>query len=194
MEQIEDGTGKGFVAEVTSENQLSTSATIQTKEHVTSVKGDSYFASNSQAGAANTLSISAVGGPVLILENNETGKDLIISKILASTNTNGTEMRWSRNPNLSALGNNTSIVPSNSNHGSSKKANVSANIWDEVGDGITGSVETQSIMSWTLAIGPFIYPIDGTIVIPSGGIFQVDMKGLSESTIGVRFYFAPEKK
>ena len=187
--KIEDGTGKGFFAKVTSNNEISARSTISTKEHFEAESGNSYVMNT--ADTANTLTVTATGGPILFIQNCE-DNDIIIQELTISSNTAGIVARIVRNPILGTIGNNNVHTPVNSNFASSKTATVTAHNWDEVGDGLTGLTGGTVLATVILAVGSNRFGTAGSLIIPKGQRFSVEIIGASEITIDVRFFIEQE--
>ena len=85
MAIIQDGSGKGFSAEVDSALKLQVAAIIATDEHAHSHLGDAFYMNS--ADTANALTATATGGLIMYLKNDDSTKILTIEDIQISADT-----------------------------------------------------------------------------------------------------------
>ena len=86
---IRDGTGKGYLARVSNNNELATVSVVSTEEHaISSGSGLAYFATTATT-AKPTLTGTGSGGVVLYIQNDHTSKQLAVAKIFLSSDTAG---------------------------------------------------------------------------------------------------------
>lgn len=190
MTVLTDGTGSGFEAKITSKNRLTTLATTLAAEHDAALEGDAYFATTQDT--AETLTVTTTGGPILYLKNTSTTQNMILSKVLPSTDQAATTLKIVRDPTLGSIGNNNTHTPVNANAGSSKTASVTAYNWNEVGDGMTGLSAGSALALYILGVGISPLPIDDAIVVPPGTSMSFEMQAVgstSECALNVRFYY-----
>ncbi len=195
---IQDGTGTGRVARVSERNELDVLATTQTEEHrVSIVRGKSFYLGVTET--ANSLTL-ADGNTynILYMKNTSASDDLVIEKVLSSSDTAGINMQWVRNPTLGSVSANTAATPANTNFGSSNTATGTFHIWDESGTtGIGGLSGGTTFMSHITGVGKTVYPIDGAIIMPPGTSFLIKATngtgGNVEWETGVRFYYQAEQ-
>jgi len=118
-EMIRDGSGKGFLVRVNSDNQMLTRATAVQQRLQSSVDGN-YF----EATTGETTITDAAETPIIYIKNDNTdnSKVIVIDRVFvdiwASTDGvgNGT-LEYYKNPTITG---GTDIVPINSNFGSAK--------------------------------------------------------------------------
>jgi hypothetical protein len=188
---IKDGSGSGgFEARVDKDNKLYTHATTFSNEHDQSLKGLSYFANTTDT--ADTLTVTTTGGPMLYIKNTSTTQNLVVSKVLPSTDQAATVLKLVRSPTLGTIGNENTHVPPNLNIGSSKTANATVYTWDEVGNGMTGLSGGTTIHTWILGVGTTALPIDDALIVTPGTSVHWELKAIgssAECSLGVRFHF-----
>ena len=120
--QLESGVGGGaYRAGISARGRLHVDSAASSQEHeISHEDGRAYYANT--ADTANTLTITATGGPVLYIKNTDSTRELIIQKILASTDTAGTVMVLTKNPTLGTIGNANVHTPVNLNFASGNSA------------------------------------------------------------------------
>ena len=85
MATIQDGSGKGFSAEVDSALKLQVSAVVSTDEHNHSHQGEAFYMNS--ADTANTLTATATGGLIMYLKNDDPNRLITIEDIQISADT-----------------------------------------------------------------------------------------------------------
>ena len=190
---IKDGTGSGRSAHVNRINRLSVASISDSSEHrVSSEDGLSFFANS--ADTANTLTITATGGPILYLRNDSATRIIVISKILSSAAAAGGVMVWKKNVTLGSIGNNNVHVPVNLNFSSGAVADALCHTWDQVGDGMTGLTSGTIIKTFITGAGFTVHPIDDAVVLGNGDSITVEYSHASgtEFECGIRFFYEAE--
>lgn len=190
MTVIESGHGIGYEAKVSSVGRLFTNSTTQALEHDASLAGDAYFANISQT--AETLTVTTTGGPVLYMKNTSTTKNLVLSKVLVSTDQAATTLKIVRGPTLGTIGNENTHTPVNANVGSTRTASITCYNWDEVGNGLTGLTGGDTFNVYLLGVGSTLLPIDDSIILPPGTAVSLELQATgstSECALGVRFFY-----
>jgi hypothetical protein len=186
-ETIKDGTGAGFLAKVDSTNRMLVSANSQSEEHfISSGEGLAYFANS--ADTADTLTTTATGGPILYVRNTHAEKQLVVEKILASTDTAGGVFKWIINPILGTIGNNNVHAPVSLNAGKSITPATVAYNWDEVGDGMTGLTGGTTLKTTIIGAGFTAFPIDSSLILEGGDSIQMNYTGAGEFECSIRFF------
>jgi hypothetical protein len=128
-EQIKDGSGSGYLAEVDSSNKLMTRAVTEGAEVFANKKGNAY---NLNTGIINLTDASRTS--VIYLKNNE-DKDLIISSVVIgvfnSANGDGLDMlaTFVRNPTDGDIITNMNNVSINSNRNYGSTNTLSADVY-----------------------------------------------------------------
>lgn len=187
--RVDDGEGNGPQAGVTNEHRLKTEAVNVPLDHIQShSKGMSYVAH--AADTVNSLTITATGGPVLVLRNNNPGDDLIMHGLVVGIGTDAMILRLIRNPTIGTLGNEVVHIPVNTNFGSGNTALASVWSWDEVGaaaiTGLTGGTLMQTLL---LSKGLHFLDFNDALVLPNGSILSIECVGAGELSLAVRFFF-----
>jgi len=188
VETIGDGSGKGNVAKVDDDLRLSAQANIQTEEHFISSRDANTFFANT-ADTANTLTTTATGGPILYIKNGNPDKQMIVAKVLASTDIDGGVMRFIRNPTLGTIGNNNTHTPQNLNFNSNKSAQGTFYNWNENGDGMTGLSGGTVLKTFIISKGFNVFPLDAALVLENDDSFAIEFIGAGEFECGVRFFY-----
>ena len=171
MEQIQDGTGKGYLAKVDSDNRLYTKSVVSTEQEHESSNGLAY---NINTGII-TLT-NATKTPVLYLKNNEE-LDLIIDTVLymtgASTGGSGDVLvEIVRNPTAGTIVSGASDVEMNVNRNFGSTRSLSVNAYKgATGNTLTDGVKfIESILSTAtqrvaVSVGAVIIPKGSSIAI-----------------------------
>lgn len=194
MVLIQDGTGKGFSAAVSSSNKLRTLTTAHTEEHFHSfVDGQAYTANTTDT--ANTLTL-ADGNTynMLYLRNDSSTLFLIVQKILTSTSATGIVCLVQKNMTLGSVSANNVHTPVNTNFSSGNAANVLCHNWDETGTvGIGGLTVGTLVVAAILDVGSSIFDVDGALVLGQNDSVTIRLVngtgGNIEASSAIRFYF-----
>ena len=163
---IQDGTGKGFTAQVDDENKLAVGSTGHTEEHSISANEGLAFNANA-ADTANTLTL-ATGNKynLIFLQNTSNTEILVVQEIAVSADTAGLVLIVQKNMTLGVVGDNNVHVPANLNFSSGKSAEATCHTWDETGTTGVGGLTVGTVVStFILGVGATILPIEGVIVI-----------------------------
>jgi hypothetical protein len=173
MEQIQDGTGKGYTAKVNSDNQLEVTSVSTQAEESASGKGFSY---NINTGII-TLT-NATKTPVLYIKNNE-GYDLVIGTLIyqtgASTGGSGNILvDVFRNPTLGTIVSNASAVEMNINRNFGSSRALAVNAYK----GATGNTMTDGTKAFESILATATQRIavsTGAIIIPKGSSIGINI-------------------
>lgn len=174
-EQFKDGTGKGYLAKVNDENQLSVSSVITTGLGHASLEHGNAFSVGTPV-----LAVTATGGPVLWFKHESPAHDFVIHRILMGWNggdTNhdrviaGSVYYGADEPSA----NHTPFEASNLNKGSQNSISSSAYFWDGVGDGMT--IADLGTLGGSLLIGQGMSVLDmeSSIIIPPNLSFAISV-------------------
>lgn len=185
--RITDGKGHGHEAGVTEDNRLMVSATTQSLEHTNSHEEEQVYFANI-ATTDDSLTITATGGTVLVMQNNSTVRDIVIHEVFIGTGAADMIFKVVRNPTLDTLGNMNEQAPGNLNFSSGNIADVSVWNWDEVGDGITGVSDGTVLNAYLFQAGHHVLPFDDALIVPNNAIISFEFSGAGEATLGVRFH------
>ena len=188
MGRIQDGSGNNRYARVNINKRLETSATTQSEEHaISSAEGLAFFANT--ANTANFLTVTATGGDLLYLRNDHATKQLVIEKVLVSSDTAGIYVIWKRNPTLGTIGNNNVHAPTILNFGTTVDAQGTFYNWDEVGDGMTGITGGTIVNTFIVNTGFTAFPIDAAMILEPGNSLVISTIGAAELSCGVRMFY-----
>ena len=173
MEQIQDGTGKGYLAKVDNDNRLYTKSVISTEQEHESSNGLAY---NINTGII-TLT-NATKTPVLYLKNNEEF-DLIIDTVLymtgASTGGSGNVLvEIVRNPTAGTIVSGASDVEMNVNRNFGSTRSLSANAYK----GATGSTLTDGVKFIESILSTATQRVAvsvGAVIIPKGSSIAIQI-------------------
>lgn len=185
---IEDGTGRGYKAKVTDEHQLLVRACVeQCQRHMSVTHGQAY---NAMLGThANPYrTVTATGGYIMYLKNDNADYDMVIGRITASTSAIITFV-LEKNPTLGVLGNYNAVVPVNKNYTSGNVAEATCGAWNGVGDGITGITAGTVVGTWQLNGGPYKAYEDESVVLGVGDILALFAKNTGNVALNVHFYY-----
>lgn len=163
--QIQDGTGKGYVAGVDSKNRLITSTINETTFQHASEQGDAFF-----LGTPSITLTNAAESAVFFIENNE-DQPLIIGEffITADATTGGTpnmfKVSWYKNPtNISG----TLSSSLNQNFGSSNELDATIRFGAQ-GAGVSGGTLVATL---SFPIGQF-NRLEANLVLEKGSSFAI---------------------
>ncbi len=163
--QIQDGTGKGYIAGVTSKNRLATATINETTFQHAAEQGEAFF-----LGTPTITLTTATPSAIFFIENNE-DKPLIIGEfiIMADATTGGSpntfKVSWYKNPtDISG----TLSSGLNQNFGSSNELDATIKY------GAQGSAVTGGTLSATISfpIGMF-NTLEANLVLEKGSSFAI---------------------
>jgi hypothetical protein len=193
MTIIEDGLGSGRKAQINIGHELVVAAITESEEHrVSQINADAYFFSTGQN--IDTLTLATTNdAKILFLQSLDPAKQLIVERILVSSDTDGIIIRFVKNYTVGTLTNNTVTLPSNMNFSSTRNADVNAHTWDEVGTtGMGGLTLGSTFKTFIGKVGPNIFPIDGVPVLDQNDNIGIEILnptgGAVEVEVGIRFY------
>lgn len=184
MPKIEDGTGQGNLAGVSSTNRLFVSAETSSSLAVASVsRADAFSISTGQE-----ISLTAGASGILLLQN--TGiLPLAVGNISASTDTECV-VKLYRNPGLGGtiVSGGTEVDPSQLNFGSSKTFNGVAY---RGADGLTMGTTTQLVAMGRIGPGFVMLPLSGAIVLTTSDTLGIEIvaDGATTPTVSANLTF-----
>jgi hypothetical protein len=199
-EVIRDGTGKGFLAKITSDNRMTTDAITEGVSSERSRKGKLFSIGTGSLNPTAAFSL----GPVLWLRNDSNAEDLYIQKFVfgwdgGTTNFNRTIFSLIAYNTSEPTGANTPITDQIENISLSGSAAAvssgvtTAHMWDETGTGMTGSTGGFTQVANRLAQGNTSVNIDGEIIL--GASNSIEMQVTPQETglynVAIVYYFAP---
>ena len=184
--QINDGTGGGYVARVTSGNRL---AVDPGEGALAAAEGGNLYTVTTNS-ALPSLTMTSTGGVLMYLENAAgSNKNIVIDEVLVG---GSTSMICSivLNHVRGTIDREAEITPRSSHTGSvlSAPAGVKAWAWDEVNHGIEGLTTGAYVLTTLLGVGPTVIASGGRFIIAPGGSISVYMKNAGEATSTIRFY------
>lgn len=187
-EVIKSGVGTPWEMRVDENHRAVVSSNAQTEEHfISSAEGLSFFANTTDTD--DTLTTTVTGGPMMYIKNDHSSKQLIISKILASSDTANGVITFTKNPTLTSIGNNNTHTPVNINFGANLNALTTIYTWNEAGDGMTGLSGGTKIKTFIMPNTIVPFPIESAFVLEKDSSFMISYKGVAEFEVGVRFFF-----
>jgi len=189
---IEDGKGTGVKAQVNVRNHLVTTSVALSDEAFVSLEDSRAYSLDTKVLAIP----AAFDGVVMYLQNLDPEKDIVIARLNQLIDLPSAGASWSllRNPTLATLANNNAKLPINLNFESGQKANVVAEIWDEVGgSGITGitSLPDGELGPVSMA-GSTVNPTESPIVLGQSDVLAIRVTAGAagfDLTSVIRFYF-----
>jgi len=163
--EIKDGTGKGFIAKVDSNNRVHVDAVSEGNYSAASDLGDAYTINSGYI----TLTGASATSAILFVKNNGDNPIGLVRFNLnnkASTGTTETHGRFVfyRNPGAMTSGTGTSVTPRNLNFGSSNTLTLST----EIGQNAASFTNTTEVFgSPVIPLQNQLF-IDSVIVLPKG--------------------------
>jgi len=193
-EQIRDGTGKGFLAKVDSENRLLVHADQNSEEHnISHAFARAYIANT--ADTAPTLTVSN-GETINLLyaENSDPDRIINVHDMRVTTDTAGIVVQIIRNPVLGTVGANNAHTPQNLNFQSEQAASGVFHNWDESGTaGITGITGGTVLESHNLRGSNTVFLYESAVLLFQGNsvVMRVinNTGGDVEVAATFRFYY-----
>ena len=179
---INDGTGRGYVAQVTKDNRLAVDSGGAMTD--ASIANKAWAFSNYRT--AETITVTGTGGYMFILSNTS-ASTLVVEDVTVGTATAGVAYHSWVNAAKGSLSNSTEIHASTLNSAAGDGM-VTVDIWSEAADGITGITGGDPVTSAILGVGTIVLDAGGAVVLPPGGTFVGKLKGAAECTFAVRFY------
>ena len=112
-----------------------------------------FFIASTASDSGDVLSITAIGGYVLYLQNTSTKKIIIIDEITASASTPGVVLRWVKNVEIGVIDNAELKEPVNIS--GKEKAEAICYKWDGIENGIVGIDDEKGakVKTYILDIG-----------------------------------------
>ena len=193
-DQIKDGTGKGFLVKVDSENRLLIHSDQNTEEHNISHQ----FALAYTANTAQTADFLTIGdgetAPMLYVRNDDSDRLINLQLVVFTQNTALLQWRVVRNPVLGTIGANNVHVPVNANFGSDRLAVGTFFNWDESGtEGMTGLTGGDTVVTIYTPAGALAFQLDASIILGPGNSMMLVAKnatgGAVEAAASIRFYY-----
>ena len=186
--QINDGTGRGYVAKVTSGNRLAVD--LDEGALKAAERGGLYTVSTT-TGSKASLGMTSTGGALMYLENTSaSNKNLVIDEVLVS---GSASMICSivLNHARGTIADATALTINSSHTSTALSAPTGANawVWDEVNHGIGGITGGAYVLTTLLGVGgPLVIASGSRFIVAPGGSLTVYMKNAGEGTAAIRFY------
>jgi hypothetical protein len=189
MAVIQDGTGTGAEARVNASNQLTVLAETFSKEHRESKDGLAFIAHTGTT--ADTLTITATGGPILYLKNTSTTKDIVLAGMRMYSSAAATIVKLIRNPTLGTIGNENTFTSVNANFGSNTPATATCYTWDEVGNGMTGLSAGTEAAVYGIGVGSTSFAFDGAFLLPPAQSMYINVLNAAgaEFNLTLNYFF-----
>jgi len=185
--QINDGTGRGYVAKVTSGNRL---AVDLDEGALKAAEGGGLYTVTTTS-ALPSLTMTSTGGVLMYLENTAgSNKNIVIDEVLVS---GSASMICSivLNHVRGTIADETAITPTSSHTATALSAptGVNAWAWDEANHGIGGITGGAYVLTTLLGTGgPLVIASGSRFIVAPGGSISVYMKNAGEGTAAIRFY------
>lgn len=190
--QINDGTGNGYSASVTSKNRLSVEASSQADAPSRAAAEKRAWMVNTGT-TADTLTITSTGGVIAAVENPSTStKTVVIERVQVSVSATMTYKSAVASIATGTPGNANTFTAVPTYSGGDVSSPVSCYTWDESGgsDGITNWGTGTELSTALLAVGTTVMDEGGVVVLTPGQGFSVALKAAGEATINILFYEA----
>lgn len=177
MTVLKDGTGKGYLTKVTSENLLGGHVVMVGQDEYAAIKKGQFFFTSTAF-----LTVTTVEGLMFWLENSSVTKNLYISSFRmfwdgGSTNFNRPLFIRIERGTTQPTTNTTTGTINQTNLNSTLQSESTALYWDEVGTGMTGHVAGTSWRYVIHRIGADKIDFDGLYVIGPGDTIGVYARG-----------------
>ena len=136
---IEDGTGNGYLAQVTDVNRLKTDTVQRTEREETAISGDAYLI------GSGFVTLTSANQSAVLYFQNDNDFDLVITRFLVGVraSTGGTENHVRgiiiKNPTAMSGGSSTALLAPNINFGSSNTLTLTSEIGAEAASLTGGS-------------------------------------------------------
>jgi len=189
--QINDGTGRGYVAEVTSDNRLAVESSGLSEAASAARKGACYVSTTGVT--SETLTVNATGGPMLFIKNDSTTESIVIDRVTISSDNVKLFYKEQLGLTVGTVAQANAGTAISTQTSSSKVAPVSISAWDgSSGNAISGLSAGSDITIAYLTTGVTELSHDGSTVVSPGSNFAVGLKNVSGGTlkaiVSVRFY------
>jgi len=190
-DSIKDGTGKGYVAKVDTENRLHTFDTVQSEEvHVAETHGQTFGVSS---GSVTLTSLNP--HLVLYLTNTSSTRWLYVTEIIVSYNGGTTNHNRAclfeliKSPGAPTV-NNTAGTIGNLNFASGETAEGTMEFWDGVGNGMT-SAGGAAVLNHIIAQGATSINPMGLPIMNRGGAIGIRFTGeeIGDVCVSMRFMY-----
>ena len=194
MAKIEDGSGKGFLMKVDSEQRALVHADTNTEEHNISHQFGKSFVINT-ADTANTLTLATGNTYNFMYLENKSADDLVnIQDIRVTVDTAGVVALIVRNSTLGSVSANNVTTPRNLNFGSQNAADGTFHNWDETGTtGIGGLTLGTVLEAHVLGVGSTVFLYDAALLLADSNNIVLRLVngtgGNVEAAATIRFYY-----
>jgi hypothetical protein len=183
--QINDGTGRGYVAKVTQDNRLATEALEASSQ--ASRNGKTYVVSTS------TVAPNATGGVMLFLRNDSQTESVLIDKVIISADSTKLTALEYISYTVGTLSDKTDTKAVSMNAQYDANRLITACFWDGVNNGIGGlSGDPLVVGASILSTTPLTVDHGGDLIIGPGQNYAVYLDnnsgGTQNAAITVKFF------
>ena len=189
---INDATGTGYAAKVTSDNRLAVDAASLSEAGAASRKGGCYVSTT--GATADTVTVTATGGIMLLIKNTSSVESLIIDQVTLSGDNVKTVYKEHIGMTIGTIADSNTGTAISTQTASASIAPVAVYAWDEANNGIGGLSAGSALTVAYATTGVTVFDHDGSTVISPGSNFAIGLKNVSggvlEAAIAVRYYVA----
>ena len=176
--QINDGTGRGFVAEVTSSSRLATEAVSLRKAAQASRAGNAYVIST-----AGTVAPNATGGVMIFLKNDSQTESILIDEVMIGCDNTKLVIKEYLGMAVGTLADKTDTKAESLKSGGSHNNLVTACYWDGSNNGIGGLSDGTVVGAMTVSTGTVVLAKGGDLVLEPGSNYSVFLDNNSGGTL-----------
>ena len=189
---INDGIGRGYVAKVTSDNRLAVDAASISETASAARSGVCYVTTTGVT--ADTLTVTATGGIMIIIKNDSTTESLLIDQVILSTDNVKARYKEIVDMTIGTIADSNTGKAISTQTSSSRKAPATIYAWDETNNGVGGLTSGTDLAVAYATTGTTTFDHGGATVISPGSNFAIGLKNISggtmEAAVVVRFYVA----
>jgi hypothetical protein len=187
---IEDGTGSGYKVAVDDQNRMHTRATARPEAEDININSGYTFLTS-----MNLQTVTTSESPVYYVINNDPQNSFVIEHVSVGSNGGSTTFNKTQifrvyfGPSAPSA-NNTIVIPRSLNTNYSAKANVTCNIWNGTGTGMTVSSNGTYVAGVIVSIGrtPIEFGECGIVVGPGQAILFTLQAQVESATNMVNVY------
>ena len=188
---INDATGRGYAAKVTSDNRLAVQSSQLSEAAQAAREGRSFIAST--IAASETLTINATGGPMILLRNNSTTEYLFIDEVTISSDNAKLFCKEEVASTIGTISQSDTGAAYCTLTGRPDATQASVVVWDgSSGNAIAGTSNATNLAISYLTTGVTTLRPGGSTVVSPGSNYSISLKngsgGTLKANVSIRFY------
>tara|TARA_B100001250_G_C19815958_1_gene798420 strand:- start:5116 stop:5688 length:573 start_codon:yes stop_codon:yes gene_type:complete len=176
--QINDGTGRGYVAQVTSASRLATDSVANKASAQASRAGNAYVISTS-----GTLAPNATGGTMIFLRNDSQTESVLIDEVMIGCDNTKLVIKEYLGMAVATLADKTDTKAHALNSGFDSNGLITACYWDGSNNGIGGLSDGTVIGAMTVSTGTIVLSRGGDLVVGPGSNYAIFLDNNSGGTL-----------